>query len=405
MTGASEASPDPSNRDRSSFLILLSGLVFGLFLRVVQLGTSIGTVDVANWLSHLRYVSKLGLLHVYEAPSLINHPTLALAISLWTLRGGARLGLEFYDSFRLLMSFADVVTACALYSVARLLGHRGPWVALLFFLSPAAIFISAFHCNSDPLMVMFVVLALLACIRRQPILTGLLIGAAFSIKIIAFVAFPVLLFFFTRWSERFRVAVSAGLVGVAVFVPPLFASGSAEIGKVFGYRGWPEAWGLRILVNLAGLAVPALRLRDPASLATVLLLVSLFAIWGTEAWRSLRAMSRDPRQLVTCVGLLFVVVLVLGPGFGVQYLMWCLPFLAFLLTKRAAVLIHGGISFFLFAVYTSWCGGTWPWTWANASLHEKPAWIGMVGLAVWASLGWTAWQTARSYYGRKQTAD
>lgn len=376
--------------------MLACGIALGVVLRAVQLATSIGTMDVANWQRHVLHVDQLGVLHAYQASRMVNHPALGLEIAYWTWKVGEKIGLQFFDAFRILMSAADVVTALALVAIARRVGVKPVWAALVFFLSPAAIFISAFHCNSDPLMVMFVVLALLATLQERPIVAGVLIACAVGIKIIAFAALPLLLFGFRGWKARARFLIAAAVVGAVVFVPPVMVSGWIAIRNIFGYTGWRGAWGVHLALNIIGFWLPQVVPEDSATFLTPLLIASLLALWGVEAWRA-RHGAIEPMRLVRVVGLAFLLILFLGPGFGVQYLMWILPYPALILARAPAVILHAVASVFLFAVYTSWSGG-WPWVWAAGSTN--PAWVAVLGLAAWAAIGWAALTNARALYAR-----
>lgn len=361
--------------------MLAGGLFLGIVLRAVQIATSIGTVDASNWLRHVLHVDQLGVLRAYQASRLVNHPTFGLEIAYWTWKVGGRFGMHFFDTFRILTSVADLVTALALFVLGRRIGgETGVWLALVFFLSPASIFISAFHCNTDPIMVMFIVLALLATLAQRPILAGLLIGLATGTKIIAFAALPLLLVGLRGWKARAWFLAAAAIVGAIVFVPPVVVSGWVVIRNVFGYTGWGGAWGIPLLARLADVRVPM----------TPVLLAALLALWAAEAWKRGEA-ARAPRS----TGLAFLLVLVLAPGFSVQYLHWILPYPALLLRRWAAVVVHTLISIFLFAVYTSW-SGEWPWLWANRGTN--PPWVGMFGLIVWVAIGGAAIVSARSLY-------
>ena len=360
--------------------VLASGLALGVTLRAVQIATSIGSVDASNWMRHVLHVDRLGVLRAYQASQLVNHPTFALEIAYWTWKLGGKLGMQFFDAFRILTSAADVVTALALYVLGRRIGASGVWIALAFFLSPAAIFISAFHCNSDPIMVMFIALALLAAMAERPIVAGLLIGLAMGTKIIAFAALPLLLFGLRGRKERARFLVAAAVAGAIVFVPPVVVSGWVVVRNIFGYTGWGGAWGIPLIAHLLGLRVPV----------TPVLIVGLLALWLAEAWK-----RGDADRLPRSTGLAFLLVLFLAPGFAVQYFHWILPYAAMLLQRWAAVVLHALISVFLFLLYTSWSGG-WPWRWANHP--SNPPWVAMFGLVVWAAIGWAAFTTARSLY-------
>ncbi|HET8775019.1 MAG TPA: glycosyltransferase 87 family protein [Thermoanaerobaculia bacterium] len=390
------ALPSWATRTVPERAVLAGGIVLGVILRAVQIATSIGTVDASNWLRHVLYVDQLGVLRAYPASRLINHPTLGLEVAYWSWKVGGALGLHFFDTFRILMSAADVVTALALVALARHVGMKPVWVALVFFLSPASIFISAFHCNSDPLMVMFIVLALLATVRQRPIAAGLLIAAAVGIKIIAFAALPLLLFGFRGWKARVQFLLASAVLGAIVFVPPVIASGWIAIRNVFGYTGWRGAWGFHLALNIIGFVFPQIVPKDSSTFLTPLLILAMLALWVVEARRAFHG-GLEPQRLIRVTGLAFLLVLFLGPGFGVQYLMWLLPYPAFFLRRTQTLILHGLISAFLFAVYTSWSHG-WPWLWASGSTN--PVWVGVLGLVVWAAIGWAAASNARAIYAR-----
>lgn len=376
--------------------ILLIGLGAGAVLRIVQIATSIGSVDAYFWTRHVEFVEKFGVLGAYHVSRVINHPPFALGIALVTKRLGALFGLQLFDSFRILQGVADVVTAFALLAIARRLGRDdGVWIALVFFLSPAAIFISAFHCNSDPLMVMFIVLAILAVVNERPILAGLLIGAACGIKIIAFPVLPLLLFGFRGWKARVQFLVTAAVVGTLIFVPPVVVSGWVAIRNIFLYTGWRGAWGIPLVINVIGFAFPRIVPEDPGGLVTPLLILALLTLWSVEAWRALKREDMDSTRLLHVTGLAFLIVLFLAPGFGIQYLLWLLPYPAFLFRRKAVLILHAVISIFVFWLYTSWAQ-EWPWVYADGG-HNSP-WVGMFGLVVWVAIGWAVVTSSRALY-------
>lgn len=382
--------------------LLAGGLVLGVVLRIVQLATSIGSVDAYFWARHVELVERFGVLRAYHVSTVINHPPFGLGIALWTKRLGEMFGLQLFDSFRIIQSAADLGTALALVALARRVGQETRvWVGLFFFLSPAAIFISAFHCNSDSLMVMFIVLAVLCAVEQRPILAGLLIGAACGIKIIAFVALPLLLFGFRGWRARIQFLVTAAVVGALIFVPPVVASGWVAIRNIFGYTGWRGAWGFPLVITIIGFAFPGIVPEDRGALVTPLLILALVCLWAVEGWRGLRRHDVDPNRLPSVIGLAFLMVLFLAPGFGVQYLVWPLPFLPFFLRRRGAFVVNALISIFAFWLYTSWAQ-EWPWVYADGRFRSP--WPGVFGLVVWAAIGWAAVWSWRSLYGKTPAA-
>lgn len=339
--------------------ILLVVIVAGVLLRVLHVATSMGSADSLTWTRNVMLTERAGVLTAYRHDPGLNHPPLGLAIARLSSEIGLRLGLEFQDVFRLLQTLADILTTLAL---ARLAGVSA---AAFFMLSPAAIFISGFHCQSDPLMTMFVVLAIVA---RRPAAAGALIALAVGVKVIALVALPLVLLRF-RGRAILGYAGAVVVTGAAIFTPAIVASGSAFLQNVFGYTGLFVSWGLNYVLG----PTPMVRRSF-----TLLLLALLVLLWVLELLRR----SEDRFRTARVVGTALLLVLVLAPGFGVQYLFWPLPFLALMFRRWEAALLHGTISVFLFAMYTAWSGG-WPWWFGTQS-------AGIAGvqwaLAVWIAL-------------------
>ena len=382
--------------DLSSSIILVAGLILGSLLRAVQIATSIGSVDVVFWMRHVNAVETYGSLRAYLASTFVNHPPFGLEIARWTWRAGSLAGLEFHDSFRLLQSLADLGTALVLWRLAPAVGRSGTWAALLFYLSPAAIFVSAFHCNSDPLMVFFLALAMLFVVRQRPVLAGVEIGAAVGIKIIALAVAPLLLLAWIDRRARRRFLLTALATGALVFVPGLVASGSVMVRNIFGYTGWKGGWGFVLISDLVDHVLPRNFPGDPTSMLVPALILSMVALWGAEAWWIRRhglAIGRLPQT----AGVAYLLILFLATGFMPYYLIWALPFVAFLFTARGALVMHGLISAYLFTLYTSWAH-EWPWVYAEGGRSTSSPVVGIFGLVVWASLGVAAVRLLRKLY-------
>jgi hypothetical protein len=387
------------NRARA---ILLGGLALGVLFRLIQIATSVGSVDAFFWTRHVQLVEQFGVVGSYFAAEVVNHPPLALLIAQGIARVGGWLGLRFFDSFRLLQLLADIVTTFALFRIAhRTANGSAGYVALAFFLSPAVIFVSAFHCNSDPLMMMLIVLSILAVLEERPVLGGIAIGAAVGIKIIAFVALPLLFLACRGKKARLQFLGSSALVGAIVFLPAIALGGTRVIRNIFGYTGWKGGWGLPLLAHLANRAFPGLTKGDPAWFATPLLVLAMLSLWATELWRSWRGPEMEPSRLTRIIGFAYLLVIFLAPGFLPYYFFWFLPFLAFVFSRPWTLVFHGLTSIFLFWIYTEWSGG-WPWTYANGTNSTQ---LGVFGLFVWLAIGIALVPLARSlYWGAKSEA-
>lgn len=340
-----------STRERRILVVVIAA---GVLLRVLHLMTSVGSADSVTWMRNVLNTEQFGILGAYLHDPGLNHPPLGLAVARWTSDLGTLLGLQFNDAFRLLQTLADVVTTLALMRLG------GLWAAGAFMLSPAAIFITGFHCQSDPLMTMFLVLAVAS---RRPLTAGVMIGLAAAIKIIALVALPLILLRFTG-RDAARYLGGAAAVLALVFGPAVAATGTVVLRNVFGYTGLFVSWGLNYVLR------PTPFVRRSITFALLGLLAVLWLVQLRKRYDTARV-----------VGIALLLVLVLAPGFGVQYLFWPLPFFALMLRRWEAAAMHAVVSAFLFAMYTAWSGG-WPW-WFG--VHSA----GLAGVQ-WAVAVWVA---------------
>jgi uncharacterized membrane protein len=374
------------SNERRLFII---AIVAGTLLRILQTATSLGSLDAMLWYRFAEILHRVGVLGAYGETTLMNHPPLALAIARVTSRIGIALGLEFQDSFRLVQIAADVVTAFVLVRIVQRL-RIAPYAPLMFFLSPAVLFISAFHCNSDPLMMMFVVIAAAAALEERPVIAGLALACAVGIKIVPLLVGP--LFLIALRGRRARLQfLGACIAGAAIiFGPALVVNGWTFVQQVFGYTGFVRAWGIPLLAHVLQATTGV---QVPLGWLPFALVFALAALW----WFS---RSSEPERLPALIATTYLIVLFLAPGFGVQYLYWPLPFLAFALPRRAALAFHVLVSVYLFALYTAWSGG-WPWWFAESTGSPRMAeLLSQSSLVVWVAIGVAAIVAVR--YGRRR---
>ena len=291
-------------------------------MKLLLAATSFGTSDVWSWISFSQGVREFGLLHMYGQDyyfSTYNHPpfsgVLLLAMN-WVVDAGWS---DIPFLIRSLSSLADVVTAVLVFELVRL--HRSVGKAMasgvLISLSPALILISGFHGNTDPVLVMFTLLAAYLVAKDRSFPAGVAIGLAISVKLVPIVAVPVLGVQLLRSGWRsLRSFVGGGLVVFAVlWVPVLIASGPAFRRDVLGYAGLRRDWGLPQFIEWAGM--PEAWTSALSGPGRFLLLLVSGLLPAALVWRR-------PRSFVPAVGLSLVLFLLLCTTFGTQYLSWAL---------------------------------------------------------------------------------
>ncbi|HUP49678.1 MAG TPA: hypothetical protein VNA04_12905 [Thermoanaerobaculia bacterium] len=366
--------------------VLVIAAAAGLLARLLLAFTSIGTNDVLLNLYFGTLAGKYSVLFAYGQADFMNHPPLSLLLMDWYLRIASYTGLEFPVVFRTVQSLADGVTAAAIVHLGR--DSRSRAAAVAFLLCPAAIFISGFHCNTDPMMLTLLTLSILAARNDRFLLAGVLLGASFGIKIVALFAAPLI--FLAAGRRRWDFAAGFLLLAMLIFAPSALAGGPAVLSNVLGYSGWRSAWGI------SGLAQWIYhRLGAGPDAAPWLAVSQIYSSYGTFVlgaglllfywlfWRRLGAGA--PAELLTrAVPVVYLIVLALAPRFGVQYLMWPLPLLPFVLPRALYLVTCLVFSGYLFAAYTIWSGG-FPWWYADAMADHPLKWILTdSGFLVWA---------------------
>jgi len=168
----------------------------------------------------------------------------------YRLPGGDSInGFHYYATG--LMTLADWTTAWVLW---RIFGLR---IAMIFFLlSPAAMVISGFHCNCEPLLLALAALGYWFYVKSNkdarsdapfPTSTLVLTGASLAVKhVFAFLPIWMILRPMT-WRERFRILFICFGVWVLFLSPYLLSDPGAVIRNIFLYSS-----------NSGGSAIPKL---------------------------------------------------------------------------------------------------------------------------------------------------
>lgn len=337
---------------------------------MLLLATSIGSTDAILTAAWGKLATEYGIPHAYAQNPKLNHPPLSLAIMSLLDRAAGRIA--FADLLRALQILADLATAAMLVALA------GRDFALLFFLSPAAIFISGFHCNTDPTMTMLIVAAVLLAVRGRGTAAGVVLALATGIKIVPLLLVPIFVAVLWRRAAGFIAAYTA--TAALIFLPAMAIGGRVVFDNIFGYAGSGNWWGIVSMLRLIGHA-PGLGAAYPGIVRPVV--VAVVIVLSYLAWRS--------PNLPVATGTFLVSAIVLGSGFGVQYLVWPLPFLPFLVGRRGSLIVHAAVSTFLAMVYTHWSGDIFPWNYADAvSLSAVTLALVVAGWIAWATLAWSA---------------
>jgi len=363
-------------------LLVLIAALTATVAKVYLAATTLGTNDIVYWTQFAAGVDTFGPVGIYgetfEAP--YNHPPLA-GWWLLLLNAGQDLGLDLPLLIRLPALLADVLTC---WLVFRLLSERTSQVvagaaAVGLVWSPVLVVISGFHGNTDPVFVALTIAAFFLLTRGdRPLLAGLCLGLAVSIKLVPLVAIPLLL---VLALGRGRVVLLKFVLGglavlVVLWLPVMVKAGPEFNAAVLGYRGIPvREWGIAEFLERSGYVQADVWLAEHGYLAVVIAALMPLAVWA----------NRHAHRDVIALGLTLVSMLLLSPAYGMQYLSWALA-AAYLVSIRAAWFYNVAASLLVLSVYSLWSGGGPPWQWEQA--WGMPFTIGQLLLmaATWTCL-------------------
>ncbi len=362
-------------------LAVVVALGLGTLLKLWLAATTYGSNDVYAYERFALWGSALGV-DIYHAAWDFNHPAMMLHV----LRGMEWLtewsGWPFAWWLRGIAAAADVGTL--LLTGALLADSREPAVTtralVLAALAPVMILVAGYHGNTDSMMLLFVVAAIWLAERdKSPVLVGVVLGLAMGIKIVPIILIPAFFLHQPWWGRRFAFAGALAGTMLLTWLPFLAQDPVIIAQHVLGYRSLDGIWGIPYLLRIVapdGSALRALLAAIPLS-GALLLVLSCGAV---TLWMHLRLRERP--RLFTQVGLVVALFIAGSSGFGVQYLLWLVPFTVALGTVPA-VLFHATTGGFLFAVYDFWAGGR-PWYLSDSNLMGGwPAAVEPLQLMAW----------------------
>jgi len=234
------------------------------------------------------------------------------------------------------------------------------WALLLFALSPVSVMVSGFHGNTDPIMVMFLLIAAYACIRENPIFCGLFFALSCQIKIVPLLLLPIFFFYWNYRRVSLRFLISLGAVSLVLWSEPLLNFPVIFIKNVLSYGSFWGLWGITYFLRLTGWSQFGRITYFNFTLAQILVgvllkLLIVFCVFGI-AWRR-RALS--PRALLASLAYGWMVFFIFSPGVCAQYMVWLAPFVL-LLSPVLYGFLELGSSLFLFFFYNA-IADKFPW--------------------------------------------
>lgn len=306
-------------------------------------------------------------------------PLIHLLLLLKKLEDRSGLPVRFW--LRVCCALADLVSLGLLWKI----GMRSQIGLLFTALAPVSVMISGFHVNTDPLLIC-AVLASVCLIRSRHIAwAGVAIGLALSVKLSALVFVPALAI--AAGAKKSAAMAAAALVCFCgLSLPYIWEFPGTILPSLMKYAGLYGYWGIPAWSLLTG--------ADGVYLwyQTLGKFIALGAVGFAVV--VIRKGGRQEDMLLSC-GLSAALFLLFTPGFGVQYLVYLVPWLAIARVPVAAG-FHVISGAYLAAFYT-WSSRGFPWYLADTfSTQFMPIPVFSLGLLTWMAIGIVALAFART---------
>jgi GPI transamidase subunit PIG-U len=297
-------------------------------------------------------------------------------------------GVTFPFLLRLPGIVADLVVVWTLLRISdTIVALRLPiWALALFALSPVSLMVSGFHGNTDPVMVMFLVVAAYMALRGRPVLSGIFFALSCQIKIVPLLFLPILFFFWLNQRAGLRFVIPWLVLTVAMWGQPLVMFPALFAKNVLAYGSYWGCWGITYWLRLTHHSqfnvIGFVSLPPVASVVAAFLKGSIAASVLAIGWRR-RYLNRA--GMICSIAYAWLFFFALSPGFCAYYLLWLAPFVL-LLSPSLYGWLTAASSGFLFIFYNTLAGG-FPWHIAIGKFSD-PARFNLI--APWSLWAWAA---------------
>jgi Glycosyltransferase family 87 len=361
---------------------LVASLIFATLLKIYLAATTEGTTDIEGFMDQLIKVRELGV-GAYHLRGFFNNPfnhpppMIRVLMALGYLSDVSGVPFKFWLRF---LSIAGGIGS--VFILWHFLRQRKDRFALMIAvaLCPISIMIDGYHGNTDSFMITFVMLAIYLIETGRPAwLAGLTFGLGCCVKIAPLMFVPVFILYLPDLKSRVQFALSAAAIFIAASLPYIIQDPMAVKNAVFGYQPVYGIWGIPQLLRMF-YPVPPVYANvpyDPIGIhgvfAAVLKYIAIGAIGAVSIWMNLK--KKRPTLFIQC-GVVIAVCLFLTSGFGMQYLVWLVPFVIVLGLRTALIfyLISGA---YLIVTYAT----------IDASANENLVVVGvLLALMAWYTL-------------------
>jgi len=238
-------------------------------------------------------------------------------------RLAATTGLPYVVAMKLPSILADVALTGLIYkAVADRRGREwAAYLALLYALNPVSLLVSSYHGQFEAVTLLLLAGGWWLWERRQTTASAAAVGLAILNKTWPVLFLPVVLIRLGSWRARLgysALALGIPALAVAAYLLATNADPALMLGRALTHRGNAGYWGPSAVLFPAAGVWPALQPLADALVALrnwLLAGAALPALWWTQRQATLDAFLT-----------LLLAVVAVTVGFGIQWLLWLVPF-------------------------------------------------------------------------------
>lgn len=317
---------DSSVWKRATALALAGVAIRALVMLLLPDGAM--SIDLVHWAAVAGHLSRGD--NPYAATTHLNWPPLWMQIIFLLHKASIWSSIEFSGLVRYFLIGVDAINIALSAVIAiRYLGVARPERVLIAGLvaNPVSILLVCQHGNFDVLMVTALLAFAIAILHFREthdavdwLSACFALGIGVLTKTVPLFLAPLLAFRSSSLQARARILGALLLVTpVAVGMSVIYVLKPVEVtANVLRYRSYVGYFGITGLLDLAGLSNVALLYSNVFPFLTLAGVVSL-GVW-------LRSRDLAPVEIPLVIATLLTALIAFGPGFGTQYLAWCLPF-------------------------------------------------------------------------------
>ena len=305
-------------------------------------------------------------------------------------------GLPYVVAIKLPAIFADVAITGLIYRFSTQTRGAGwaAYPALLYALNPVSVLVTAYHGQFEAVTLFFLLLAWWYWHREHIVSSATLLGFAILNKTWPVVFLPIVWIRLHNWRDRIvypAIAIGIPVLSILAYLFIFSAEPTPMLRRALTHRGVAGYWGPGAILNPAAVVWPGLQpiVDFAVVIRNWLLLVAILI--------SLRWTRRQPalEAFLTLLLSMFVVTV----GFGIQWLVWPIPF-ALLADEDRWLKPYSLAAAFMLVIHLYGLH-MYPWLseWIPAPAHEWV--IRMSALPAWGIV--VAWTISR--YRRAMTKD